>query len=235
MRVLDVVDRVLVGLATRQVEVEIDRRVVRAREQVPAGRVDADLRDEVVERHELARALGHLCALARAHEVHELHDQQLQLVGVAAERLVGGLHPLRRSRGGRRPTRRSGAGSRARACPGGRRCPRRSRCARRSIGSARGPCRRRIELVRSHSAPSLVYVWPSSREQLERVRHRARLAVVQRALIPPVVEVLDAERRQRRLDLARSSRATAARPSSAASASAAPSRRAASSATYSPW
>ena len=57
VRVLDVVDGVLVGLLARQVEVEVDGRVVRAREQVPARGVDADLRDEVVERDELARAL----------------------------------------------------------------------------------------------------------------------------------------------------------------------------------
>ena len=90
VRVLDVVDVVLLGLLAREVEVEVDGRVVGAREQVPARRVDADLGDQVVERDEFAGALGHLGALPRAKEVDELHDQQLQLVGVAAERRVGG-------------------------------------------------------------------------------------------------------------------------------------------------
>ena len=57
MRVLHVVDGVLAGLLAREVEVEVDGRVVRAREQVPARRVDADLRHELVERDELAGAL----------------------------------------------------------------------------------------------------------------------------------------------------------------------------------
>ena len=92
MRVLHVVDRVLAGLLASEVEVEVDGRVVRARQQVPAGGVDADLLDEVVERDELPRPLGHLRPLAGANQVHELHDQQLELAGVAAERLVGGLH-----------------------------------------------------------------------------------------------------------------------------------------------
>ena len=44
MRVLDVVDGVLAALARREVEVELDGRVVGAREQKPASGVDADRR-----------------------------------------------------------------------------------------------------------------------------------------------------------------------------------------------
>src|SRR5207302_8558258 len=41
VRVLHVVDGVLVGLLARQVEVQVERRVMRAREQIPARGVDA--------------------------------------------------------------------------------------------------------------------------------------------------------------------------------------------------
>ncbi len=57
VRVLHVVDRVLARLLAREVEVEVYRRVVRAREQVPTRRVDADLGDELIERDELPGAL----------------------------------------------------------------------------------------------------------------------------------------------------------------------------------
>ena len=57
MRVLHVVDGVLAGLLPREVEVEVDRRVVRARQQIPARGVHADLAHEVIERDELSGAL----------------------------------------------------------------------------------------------------------------------------------------------------------------------------------
>ena len=55
-------------------------------------------------------------------------------------------------------------------------------------------------MVRSHSAPSSRNVRPCSVEHVERVRDRARLAVVQRALAEPVVED-DAEAREAVLGL----------------------------------
>src|SRR5450759_6031401 len=57
VRILDVVDRVLARMLARQIEVEVDRGVVRARQQEPAGRIHADLLQEILERDELARAL----------------------------------------------------------------------------------------------------------------------------------------------------------------------------------
>ena len=75
----------------------LDRGVVRARQQKPARRIDPDLCNQLIERHELAGALGHLRALAAAQQMHELHDQQLELVGIPAESGIGGLL-ARRSR-----------------------------------------------------------------------------------------------------------------------------------------
>ncbi len=153
VRVLHVVHGVLTGLLDRQVEVEVDGRVVRAGQQVPAHRVHADLGHQVVEGDELPGSLRHLRALAAPHQVDELHDQQLQLRRdrrpAPRRRPSSGA----RSHGGRRPTRRSGDRSRARACTGGRRCPRRSRCARRLSEPARGPCRRRSRSCAATARP----------------------------------------------------------------------------------
>ena len=114
VRVLDVVDGVLGRLLAGEVEVEVDRRVVRALQQEEARRVDPDLVHEVVERHELAPALGHRRALAALDDVDELHDHELELPGLAAEGLEVRPSCAARSRGGRRPTRRScGRSSRA--------------------------------------------------------------------------------------------------------------------------
>ena len=55
--VLDVVDGVLVALPAGEVEVEVDGRVVRAGEQVPARRVAADLAEQLVDGDEIAGAL----------------------------------------------------------------------------------------------------------------------------------------------------------------------------------
>ena len=91
---MHVVHGVLGALLAGQIEVEVDRRVVRAGQQEPARRVDADLGDQLVEADELARALGHLRPLAALHQVDELHDDQLELVAVTAERLEHRLDAL---------------------------------------------------------------------------------------------------------------------------------------------
>ena len=91
--VLDVVDRVVAGLAAGQVEVEVDGRLVAAPEHEPAGRVDADVVEQLVERDEVAAALRHLRPLAGFDDVDEAHDQRLEGVGVGAERLDRGPHP----------------------------------------------------------------------------------------------------------------------------------------------
>ena len=87
MRVLDVEDGVLRGLLGREVDVDVDRLVVAARDEVPAGRVDADLVDEVVQEHDVAAALGHLRRLASLRQVDELVDQHLERLTRVAEHL----------------------------------------------------------------------------------------------------------------------------------------------------
>ncbi len=93
MGVLDVVDRVLLGLLGGEVEVYLDRLVVAAVDEVPAGGVDADLADEVVEEDDVARALRHLRELAASDEVHELVEQDLDALGVVAEERRERLEP----------------------------------------------------------------------------------------------------------------------------------------------
>ena len=63
-----------------------------ARGEEPARGVHADVVEQVVERDDRAGALRHLHALAALDEVDELHDHELEALGVAAERLPGGLH-----------------------------------------------------------------------------------------------------------------------------------------------
>ena len=164
-----------------------------------------------------------ICARSpRAHEVDELHDQQLELVRVAAERLVARPWCGRRSRDDRRPTRRSGAGSRARACPGGRRCRRRSRCARRSSARARGPCRRRTRSCAATARRPRCTCAPCSASTSRVCSTGLGLTLVQRALVLPVVEVEHPEARRARRGCGRASRATASRPTSPAASVAAP-------------
>ena len=55
------------------------------RDEVPARRVDADLVDELVERHDVAGALGHLGQLARPDQVDDLVQEHLDSLGVVAE------------------------------------------------------------------------------------------------------------------------------------------------------
>ena len=59
---------------------------MRALQHEEPRRVDADLVEQIVERDEVAPALGHRRALAALDEVHELQDRHLDRVRVAAER-----------------------------------------------------------------------------------------------------------------------------------------------------
>ena len=86
--VLDVVDGVLARLLGREVDVDLDRLVVAAVDEEPAGEVDADLVDEVVEEDHVALALRHLRLLAAADEMDELVDQELDPRRVVAEHLA---------------------------------------------------------------------------------------------------------------------------------------------------
>ena len=62
MDVLDVVDGVLARLLGREVDVDLDRLVVAAVDEEPAGEVDARLVHELVEEHDVAAALATSCA-----------------------------------------------------------------------------------------------------------------------------------------------------------------------------
>ena len=89
--VLHVEDRVLVRLRGDQVEVDGLAGVERLEQEGEPGHVGADLVDEVVEQHEVAGPLRQPHLLAAPHERHELAEDDLELVGLVAERLHAGL------------------------------------------------------------------------------------------------------------------------------------------------
>ena len=86
MCVLHVVDRVLRGLPPGQLDVEVDRPVVRALQHEEARGVNADLVEQLVERDEFTPPLGHRSLLASLDEMDELEQRHLDRLGVAAER-----------------------------------------------------------------------------------------------------------------------------------------------------
>ena len=94
VRVLHVVGGVVLSLAARQLEVELDRGVVAARGEVPARGIHPDVVHERVERDDRALALRHLRALAALEQVDELHHHDLVGARIAAERGPGGVDPL---------------------------------------------------------------------------------------------------------------------------------------------
>ena len=97
VRVLDVVDGVLLAPLRRQVDVDLDRLVGAARDEVPARRVDPHLVEELVEEDDVAAALRHLRRLAASGQVDELVDQHLDAVGVVAEHPRDGRVPVARA------------------------------------------------------------------------------------------------------------------------------------------
>ena len=80
--------------ARGQVDVDLDCLVGAAVDQVPAGRVDADLVHELVEEDDVAAPLRHLRLLAAASQVDELVQQDLDPLGVVAERAGDGRVPV---------------------------------------------------------------------------------------------------------------------------------------------
>ena len=92
MGVLHVVSRVLVVLAPRQVEVEIQVRSGRAHEEEELRAIGAHVLHQVAQRDELASPLAHLHRLPARQEIHLLDDQDLQEVGLEAQRLQRGFH-----------------------------------------------------------------------------------------------------------------------------------------------
>ena len=85
MRVLDVVDRVLLRALGGEVDVDLDRLVGAAVDEVPARGVDADLVDELVEEDDVAAPLRHLRLLAASRQVDELVEEHLDALRVVAE------------------------------------------------------------------------------------------------------------------------------------------------------
>ena len=93
VRVLDVVDGVLLRPLLGEVDVQLDRLVVAAGDEVPARRVHADRVQEVVEERDVAAPLGHLLRLAAFGEMDELVDEDLERVALLAEHLGERLQP----------------------------------------------------------------------------------------------------------------------------------------------
>ena len=193
VRVLHVVDGVLVGLLGRQIEVDVDRLVGTAVDEVPARGVDADLVEQLVEEHDVAGALRHLRGLAAAREVNELVEQHLDAVRVVAE------HPRDR----RVPVR-------GRVVVGAEHVDRAVVATLELVDEVRdvgGAVRRRAALLgRADEHPVLLVAVrgrarPERAVLLVRVEPRQQLgqALLERALQRPAVEV-DAEALHRRLD-----------------------------------
>ena len=93
MGVLDVEDRVLGRLLLRELDVEVDLGRRAPRRERPAGGVDADLREQLVERHELAGPLRHRDLDALGDEPDPGVEQDLDRVAVVAHRLGGVPQP----------------------------------------------------------------------------------------------------------------------------------------------
>ncbi len=101
MHVLDIVDGVLARLLGREVDVDLDRLVVPAVDEEPAGEVDADLVEEVVEGNRVPEALPHLRPLAATREMDELVEEQLDPTRVVPQHPCDRLETRWRDRGGR--------------------------------------------------------------------------------------------------------------------------------------
>src|SRR5262245_8708400 len=87
VRVLDVVDRVLLRLLRGQVDVDVDCLVGTPVDEVPARGVDADLVHEVVEEDDVAAPLRDLALFPALDDVHELVEENLDVLGLVAEHL----------------------------------------------------------------------------------------------------------------------------------------------------
>ena len=97
MRVLDVEDGVLRGLLRCQVDVDLDRLVRAAGDEVPACGVDPDLVEELVEEDDVAAPLRHLGRFTASGQVDELVEQHLDPLGVVAEHACDGGVPVARA------------------------------------------------------------------------------------------------------------------------------------------
>ncbi len=130
----------------------------------------------------------------------ELHDQQLQVLRVAAERLVGGLHP-------RHVAVVVGAPHVDLAIEAALALVLVVGDVRGEVGVLAAGAHQHAVLVvavvgRAQPQRALAAIRaPLFLEDRKRVRHRARIALVQGALICPAIEALHRERGERRLHL----------------------------------
>ena len=90
MGVLHVVDGILAARLDGQIEIDVERLVVRALDQEVAGGVDTNRVRQLGQRDDVAPALAH--ALARDRD--QLVDQALDVLRVVAETLCAGLEAL---------------------------------------------------------------------------------------------------------------------------------------------
>ena len=92
MRVLDIVYRVVVVGFDGLIEVEVDAaaRIVHVEEEARA--VDGNLLQQVGQRDGVAGALGHSHGLAVAHQVHHLHQHDVETVAGKADGVHRTLH-----------------------------------------------------------------------------------------------------------------------------------------------
>src|SRR5689334_12151461 len=97
VRVLHVEDGVLLRLLRGEVDVDLDRLVGAAADEVPAGGVDADLVDELVEEDHVAPTLRHLRLPPAAGQVDELVEEHLDALRVEAEHARDRRVPVPRS------------------------------------------------------------------------------------------------------------------------------------------
>ena len=93
MAVLHVVDRVLVVALDGEGQIEGQRRLHRGHDEEEARRVNADLVEDLVERHDLARALAHRDLLAAAHQRDLLRDRDVEASRIT-QRRGHALEPL---------------------------------------------------------------------------------------------------------------------------------------------
>src|SRR5690348_5864422 len=97
VRVLHVVHRVLRRALGGEVDVDLDRLVGPAVHEEPAGGIDADLVEEVVEEDDVTAATRHARLLSALGQVHELVEQHLDASGVVPEHARDRRVPLPRA------------------------------------------------------------------------------------------------------------------------------------------
>ena len=91
VRILDVIDGVFVGLAGGQIEIEIQMLVGFAQHVEKTAGVVADLGAQCAQSDEFAGARRHLRLLSVAVQHGELHECDIELARIEAERLQGTL------------------------------------------------------------------------------------------------------------------------------------------------